>query len=127
MLEDLSLRHAEGNRDYIYYLAIGNARLKNYTIALKYLRAFLQVEPNNMQVITLEVSSMFISDTYESPNILPTFTLLGTHQKEDGQRRYDWDRCGKWCSISVRRSGRYWNGNGTIKISFHFKNLIFVL
>lgn len=54
-MEDLTIRHAEGNRDYIYYLAIGNARLKNYSMALKYLRAFLQVEPNNMQVITLEV------------------------------------------------------------------------
>lgn len=51
-------RHAEGNRDYIYYLAIGNARLKQYSLALKYCKAFLQIEPNNQQAISLEVSRL---------------------------------------------------------------------
>lgn len=55
LLEDLTNRHAEGNRDYIYYLAIGNARLKNYSDSLKYIKAFLQVEPNNQQAKSLEV------------------------------------------------------------------------
>lgn len=58
LLEDLTLSHAEGNRDYIYYLALGNARLKNYSIALKYLDAFLEVEPNNAQVISLKVGGV---------------------------------------------------------------------
>lgn len=57
LLEDLCNRHAQGNRDYIYYLAIGNARLKNYTDALKFIKAFLQVEPNNQQAISLEVTA----------------------------------------------------------------------
>lgn len=56
MLEDLAKKHSEGNRDYIYYLAYGNARIKEYTTALKFCRAFLQIEPNNQQAITLEVS-----------------------------------------------------------------------
>lgn len=54
-MEDLTNRHSQGNRDYIYYLAIGNARLKNYTDSLKYIKAFLQVEPNNQQALSLEV------------------------------------------------------------------------
>lgn len=64
-LEELSLRHAEGNRDYIYYLAVGNARIGNYSLALRYLKAFLLVEPNNIQVLTLEVSY-----THEMSNLL---------------------------------------------------------
>lgn len=48
--------HSEGNRDYIYYLAIGNARIKEYAVAMKFCKAFLQIEPNNQQAITLEVS-----------------------------------------------------------------------
>lgn len=54
LLEDLATRHAEGKRDYIYYLAIGNCKLKNYSLALKYCKAFLQLEPNNQQVASLE-------------------------------------------------------------------------
>ncbi|XP_031624636.1 mitochondrial fission 1 protein [Contarinia nasturtii] len=54
MLEDLAQKHSEGNRDYIYYLAIGNARIKHYSVALKFCKAFLQIEPNNQQAITLE-------------------------------------------------------------------------
>ncbi|KAJ9577023.1 hypothetical protein L9F63_006406 [Diploptera punctata] len=45
---------ADGRRDYVYYLAIGNARLKEYTKALQYVRAFLQIEPGNQQVQNLE-------------------------------------------------------------------------
>jgi len=54
LLEDLATRHSDGKRDYIYYLAIGNTRLKQYTTALKYCEAFLQIEPNNQQVVTLQ-------------------------------------------------------------------------
>ncbi|KAL5278772.1 FIS1 family protein [Megaselia abdita] len=54
LLEDLMTRHADGKRDYIYYLAIGNTRIKNYTDAAKYCKAFLQIEPNNTQVLGLE-------------------------------------------------------------------------
>ncbi|GAB0096807.1 Mitochondrial fission 1 protein [Sergentomyia squamirostris] len=54
LLEDLATRHPDGKRDYIYYLAIGHTRIKEYTVALKYVRSFLQIEPNNQQVISLE-------------------------------------------------------------------------
>lgn len=60
-MEDLAKKHSEGNRDYIYYLAIGNARIKQYAVSLKFCRAFLQIEPNNQQAITLEVSAWCIS------------------------------------------------------------------
>uniref|UniRef100_A0A1A9Z440 Mitochondrial fission 1 protein n=1 Tax=Glossina pallidipes TaxID=7398 RepID=A0A1A9Z440_GLOPL len=53
ILEDLSRLHAEGRRDYIYYLAFGNARIKNYSEGLKYCRAFLEIESNE-QVRSLE-------------------------------------------------------------------------
>ncbi|GLG96013.1 hypothetical protein R5R35_013413 [Gryllus longicercus] len=46
--------NAEGKRDYLYYLAIGNARIKEYSKALHYVRAFLQIEPGNQQVQHLE-------------------------------------------------------------------------
>ena len=43
-----------GKRDYLYYLAIGNARIKEYQIALKFVRGLLQVEPGNRQAQELE-------------------------------------------------------------------------
>ncbi|KAF7989080.1 hypothetical protein HCN44_007390 [Aphidius gifuensis] len=55
LLEDLYNNHGDTEkRDCIYYLAIGNARIKEYTKALQYVRAFLQVEPGNPQVQQLE-------------------------------------------------------------------------
>ncbi|CAG9768253.1 unnamed protein product [Ceutorhynchus assimilis] len=54
LLEELYKTHEEGQRDYLYYLAIGNARLKAYTTALKYVRSFLILEPGNQQVLSLE-------------------------------------------------------------------------
>ncbi|PSN42819.1 Mitochondrial fission 1 protein [Blattella germanica] len=55
LLEELYQNsNSEGRRDYIYYLAIGNARLKEYTKALHFVRAFLQIEPGNQQVQNLE-------------------------------------------------------------------------
>ena len=47
-------RDESGKRDYLYYLAIGNARLKEYQTALKYIRGLLQVEPGNRQAQDLE-------------------------------------------------------------------------
>ncbi|XP_016968322.3 mitochondrial fission 1 protein isoform X45 [Drosophila biarmipes] len=53
LLEELARTHAEGRRDYIYYLAFGNARIKEYTSGLKYCRAFLDIESND-QVRSLQ-------------------------------------------------------------------------
>ncbi|KAM7351951.1 mitochondrial fission 1 protein isoform 1-T1 [Cochliomyia hominivorax] len=53
MLEDLARTHPDGKRDYIYYLAFGNARIKNYSEGLKYCRSFLEIESND-QVRSLE-------------------------------------------------------------------------
>jgi len=55
LLEDLFQRPDEDNkRDYLFFLAIGNTKLKEYSIALKYVRALLQVEPGNLQAQELE-------------------------------------------------------------------------
>lgn len=55
LLEDLYQNRDEtGKRDYLYYLAIGNARIKEYQLALKYIRGLLQVEPGNRQAQDLE-------------------------------------------------------------------------
>jgi fission 1 protein len=55
LLEDLyQNRDQTGKRDYLYYLAIGNARIKEYQLALKYIRGLLQVEPGNRQAQDLE-------------------------------------------------------------------------
>jgi len=55
LLEDLfQNRDEENKRDYLYYLAVGNAKIKEYQPALKYVRALLQVEPGNRQAQDLE-------------------------------------------------------------------------
>jgi len=55
LLQDLFQNRDESNkRDYLYYLAIGNTKLKEYATALKYVRALLQVEPGNRQAQELE-------------------------------------------------------------------------
>lgn len=55
LLEELFESHPEGKRDYLYFLAVGNARIKEYSIALQYVRGFLNIEPGNQQVQALEV------------------------------------------------------------------------
>ncbi|XP_023720720.1 mitochondrial fission 1 protein [Cryptotermes secundus] len=55
LLEELYQNgNAEGRRDYLYYLAIANARIKEYTKGLHYVREFLKIEPGNQQVHNLE-------------------------------------------------------------------------
>ncbi|XP_042872682.1 mitochondrial fission 1 protein-like [Penaeus japonicus] len=55
LLEELYKRPDEmGKRDYVFYLAIGNARMKEYQTALNYLKGLLRVEPGNRQVQELE-------------------------------------------------------------------------
>lgn len=57
MLENLCKDDADNKRDYIYYLAIAYTRIKDYQTAQNYVRAFLEIEPNNQQVMLLDVSS----------------------------------------------------------------------
>jgi mitochondrial fission 1 protein len=54
LFEDLCDRYPSGKRDYIYYIALGHTKLKQYGIAHKYVKSFLELEPNNTQVIALE-------------------------------------------------------------------------
>ncbi|KAL7641798.1 UNVERIFIED_CONTAM: hypothetical protein RMT77_007672 [Armadillidium vulgare] len=57
LLEDLYTKKGEtGKRDYVYYLAVGNARLKKYDAAMKYVNGLLKVEPSNRQVLDLEAA-----------------------------------------------------------------------
>lgn len=53
-LEELCRTNKDGMRDYLYYLAVGNARIKEYSKALKYVKSFLSIEPGNQQVAHLE-------------------------------------------------------------------------
>ncbi|GAB6019889.1 mitochondrial membrane protein [Chamberlinius hualienensis] len=49
-LEDLvKSGDIEAKRDYLYYLAVGNARIREYNVALMYLENLLSVEPSNSQ------------------------------------------------------------------------------
>ncbi|KAF2357125.1 Fis1 C-terminal tetratricopeptide repeat [Trinorchestia longiramus] len=51
LLEDLYQNPDEsGKRDFVYFLAIGNARLKDYNRALQYIDGLLAVEKSNKQV-----------------------------------------------------------------------------
>ncbi|XP_013380388.1 mitochondrial fission 1 protein-like [Lingula anatina] len=56
LLEDLFHKtHDEtAKRDYLYYLAVGNTRLKEYDKALKYVNGILQVQPGNHQAAELK-------------------------------------------------------------------------
>ncbi|KAK9873679.1 hypothetical protein WA026_023617 [Henosepilachna vigintioctopunctata] len=54
LLEDLYNTNQEGHRDYLYYLALGTARLKEYSKSLNFCSAFLSVEPGNQQVLSLQ-------------------------------------------------------------------------
>lgn len=56
LLQELYRSHEEGQRDYLYYLAIGNARIKEYNTALNYIKSFLTIEPGNQQVLSLQTS-----------------------------------------------------------------------
>ena len=57
IFEGLCKDDPDNKRDYIYYLAIAYTRMKDYTTAQKYVQAFLEIEPNNMQVMLLDVSN----------------------------------------------------------------------
>nr|XP_035934732.1 mitochondrial fission 1 protein [Halichoerus grypus] len=55
LLEELLPKGSkEEQRDYVFYLAVGNYRLKEYEKALKYVRGLLQTEPQNNQARELE-------------------------------------------------------------------------
>ncbi|KAG5885537.1 hypothetical protein JTB14_027392 [Gonioctena quinquepunctata] len=54
LFEELYRTNEEGQRDYLYYLAIGSARLKEYSKAMNYVRSFLSIEPGNQQVLSLQ-------------------------------------------------------------------------
>lgn len=65
IFETLCKDDPENKRDYIYYLAIAYTRIKDLPTAQKYVKAFLEIEPNNQQVILLDVSK-FISILQQS-------------------------------------------------------------
>ncbi|KAH6937778.1 hypothetical protein HPB50_004049 [Hyalomma asiaticum] len=46
--------NADAKRDYLFYLAVGSTKLKEYSKALKFIKAFLHVEPANRQAQELE-------------------------------------------------------------------------
>ncbi|WAR27793.1 FIS1-like protein [Mya arenaria] len=57
LLEDLCKRthDSDTKRDCLYYLALGNTRIKFYEAALRYCDAFLKIEPQNHQVRDLQM------------------------------------------------------------------------
>ena len=55
LLEDLYTKGSEEEkRDYIYYLALGHTKLKDYQKAKKFIDAILYKEPNNGQALELK-------------------------------------------------------------------------
>ncbi|CAF3722628.1 unnamed protein product [Adineta steineri] len=49
-----STKSDDAKRDYIYYLALGNARLNEYETALNFLDAILHLQPGNHQAKNLK-------------------------------------------------------------------------
>ncbi|XP_076828770.1 mitochondrial fission 1 protein [Brachyhypopomus gauderio] len=55
LLEDLVQKSPKDDqRDFLFYLAVANYRLKEYERALKYIRILLRNEPGNKQALDLE-------------------------------------------------------------------------
>ncbi|XP_062305553.1 mitochondrial fission 1 protein [Osmerus eperlanus] len=55
LLEELVQKGSkDDSRDFLFYLAVANYRLKEYEKALKYIRTLLKNEPGNKQAIELE-------------------------------------------------------------------------
>ncbi|XP_072548747.1 mitochondrial fission 1 protein-like [Salminus brasiliensis] len=55
LLDDLIHKGTKDDqRDYLFYLAVGNYKLKEYERALKYIRTLLKSEPGNTQALELE-------------------------------------------------------------------------
>ncbi|XP_030287447.1 mitochondrial fission 1 protein [Sparus aurata] len=55
LLEELVQKASkDDSRDFLFYLAVANYRLKEYEKALKYVRTLLRNEPGNKQALDLE-------------------------------------------------------------------------
>ncbi|XP_060780354.1 mitochondrial fission 1 protein [Neoarius graeffei] len=55
LLEELVQKSSKDDqRDFLFYLAVANYRLKEYEKALKYVRILMRNEPGNKQAIELE-------------------------------------------------------------------------
>ncbi|XP_070710745.1 mitochondrial fission 1 protein [Pempheris klunzingeri] len=55
LLEELVQKASkDDSRDFLFYLAVANYRLKEYEKALKYIRTLLKNEPTNKQALDLE-------------------------------------------------------------------------
>ncbi|KAM3842410.1 mitochondrial fission 1 protein [Diretmus argenteus] len=55
LLEELVQKGTkDDSRDFLFYLAVANYRLKSYERALKYIRTLLRNEPGNKQALELE-------------------------------------------------------------------------
>uniref|UniRef100_A0A667YJG1 Mitochondrial fission 1 protein n=1 Tax=Myripristis murdjan TaxID=586833 RepID=A0A667YJG1_9TELE len=55
LLEELVQKGTkDDSRDFLFYLAVANYRLKEYEKALKYIRTLLKNEPGNKQALELE-------------------------------------------------------------------------
>ncbi|XP_023201875.1 mitochondrial fission 1 protein [Xiphophorus maculatus] len=55
LLEELVHKSSkDDSRDYLFYLAVANYRLKEYEKALKFIRTLLRNEPGNKQALELE-------------------------------------------------------------------------
>lgn len=104
IFEGLSKDNPEDKRDYIYYLAIAYCRIKDYPTSQKYVKAFLEIEPNNQQVLLLDVSKVHCLNRESSIELLCIFT--GIHRQGNEQRIQE-RRSNRWRSPArVRRAVR---------------------
>lgn len=84
IFEGLSKDNPDDKRDYIYYLAIAYVRIKDFPTSQKYVKAFLEIEPNNQQVLLLDVSSNIRQHHFR---LITNFRHFpGIHWQRDEQR-----------------------------------------
>jgi len=54
LLQTPTAETSAAHRDYLYFLAVGHAKLKEYVDSLKHVKKLLQKEPANRQALELE-------------------------------------------------------------------------
>ncbi|XP_058425065.1 mitochondrial fission 1 protein isoform X1 [Diceros bicornis minor] len=106
LLEELLPKGSkEEQRDYVFYLAVGNYRLKEYEKALKYVRGLLQTEPQNNQAKELErLIDKAMKKAAVHSWLIPLTDLRGSGETQrEGDRNWETDLL--WGSRETQREG----------------------
>nr|QBH73487.1 hypothetical protein [Essigella californica] len=80
LLEQLVKHEAsdeDAKRNYLYYLALGNSRIKEYSVALSFIKGFLHLQPENIQAknLMLTIQKKMEADAHKGMAIAGALAL----------------------------------------------------